>query len=86
MEIGLDATRYVMALTSCFAKIGTFYNAEGATIIPLFSPSTVVGVIVDAFRTIVVDVPTSTRSPPPTHWCFISSIYHHSLLSITLSL
>ncbi len=49
MEIGLDATHCVMALTSCFAKIGTFYNAEGAIIIPLFSPSTVVGAIVDAF-------------------------------------
>jgi hypothetical protein len=49
VEIGLDATHCVMALTSCFAKIGTFYNAEGAIIIPLFSPSTVVGAIVDAF-------------------------------------
>jgi hypothetical protein len=45
VETGLDATYCAMALTSCFAKIGTFYNVEAAIITPLFLPSHVAGVI-----------------------------------------
>jgi len=41
VETGFDATCCAMALTSCFAKIGTFYNGEATIITP---PSTVVGV------------------------------------------
>jgi hypothetical protein len=47
MEIGLNATCCAMALTSCFAKIGTFCNVEAAIITPLFPQSTIDGVIVD---------------------------------------
>ncbi len=47
METGLDATCCAMSLTSCFVKIGTFYNAEVIIITPLFPPSLVAGVIVD---------------------------------------
>jgi len=47
VETGLDATCSAMALTSCFAKIGTFYNVEAAITTPLFPPSTVAGVIAD---------------------------------------
>ncbi len=49
MEIGLDATYCAMALTSCFAKIGIFYNAETTIITPLFPPFIIVGVIIDTF-------------------------------------
>ncbi len=45
METELDATYCAMALTSCFAKIGTFCNAKADIITPLFPPSTVAGVI-----------------------------------------
>ncbi len=45
METRLNATCCAMALTSCFAKIGTFCNVEAAIIIPLFPPSLIVGVI-----------------------------------------
>jgi hypothetical protein len=34
VETGLDATCSAMALTSCFAKIGTFYNVEGSCFLP----------------------------------------------------
>jgi hypothetical protein len=47
VETRLDATCCAMALTSCFAKIGTFYNAKAIITTPLFPPSTVVGVITD---------------------------------------
>jgi len=47
MEIRLDGTCYAMALTSCFAKIGTFYNVEATIITLLFPPSIVASVIVD---------------------------------------
>jgi len=47
VELGLNATCCTMALTSCFAKIGTFYNAEATITTPLFPPSIVVGVIID---------------------------------------
>jgi hypothetical protein len=47
VETRLDATCCAMALTSCFVKIGTFYNAEAIIITPLFLPSTVANVIDD---------------------------------------
>jgi len=47
MEIRLDGTCCAMALTSCFAKIGTFYNVEATIITLLFPPSIVASVIVD---------------------------------------
>jgi hypothetical protein len=49
VETRLDATYCAMVLTSCFAKIGTFYNVEATIITLLFPPSTVASVIVDVF-------------------------------------
>jgi hypothetical protein len=67
METRLDATCYAMALTSCFAKIGTFYNVEATIITLLFPPSIVASVIIDTSWAIVVDVPMSIKCPPPAH-------------------
>ncbi len=47
MESRLDATCCAMALTSCFAKIGTFCNEKVVIITPLFPPSPVANVIAD---------------------------------------
>jgi hypothetical protein len=49
VEIGLDANCCAMALTSSFAKIGTFCNANVLIITHLFSPSTIVGAIANTF-------------------------------------